>query len=90
MKANFIVADPEDLPWPSERKEGGFDSQSKRLGTVARVRAAGMQFWRKGERGLLRVDCADGADDVARVIRPGPISRGSPVVGVPSSLPQRA
>ena len=33
-------------------KHSAFNTQAKRLGTVARVRASGVQFWRKGLPGL--------------------------------------
>src|SRR2546425_962958 len=36
-------------------KHPQFDTQTKRLGMVARVNASGVQFWRKGKRGLQRV-----------------------------------
>ncbi|MBI2946681.1 MAG: hypothetical protein HYY23_03485 [Verrucomicrobia bacterium] len=35
-----------------------FDSQAKRMGTVMRVRASGIQYWRIGNRNLLRVGWA--------------------------------
>jgi hypothetical protein len=40
-------------------KQPAFDTQAKRLGLVARVRATGVQFWRRGQSGLHVVDWDD-------------------------------
>jgi hypothetical protein len=37
-------------------RHSAFDTQSKRWGVVARVNAAGVRFWRKGQPHLLRVE----------------------------------
>ena len=37
-------------------KHPRFDTQAKRLGIVARVRAGGVQFWRKVQSGLQKVE----------------------------------
>ncbi|MBI4657614.1 MAG: hypothetical protein HY735_01985 [Verrucomicrobia bacterium] len=35
-----------------------FDTQAKRMGTIVRVRASGIQYWRTGSRNLFRVGWA--------------------------------
>ena len=40
-------------------KHPAFNTQVKRLGIVARVRASGVRFWRKGESGLQSVEWDD-------------------------------
>lgn len=37
-------------------KHPAFETQAKRLGVVARVRASGVRFWRKGKSGLQKVE----------------------------------
>ena len=51
------VADTEEAQFIRRfLKHPAFNTQAKRLGIVARVRVAGVQFWRKGQPGLHRVE----------------------------------
>ena len=51
------VADTEEAQFIRRfLKHPAFNTQAKRLGIVARVRAAGVQFWRKGQTVFQRVE----------------------------------